>query len=137
MSLLVTNDGELQVAAADLIDITDPTAMAFNCVCRQSNQFDATLGELWLKFRKGTQFSCANRCVIFRVREEDYPAVADEIVEVDGPIGGVCVEIGCNATQAQSREMLVVQDTHENQMVWKRLTVEDALGLNPSLEMCL
>ena len=37
LSLLIPNDGELQVAAADLVDVFDPSAMTLNGVCRQAN----------------------------------------------------------------------------------------------------
>ncbi|KAJ8613318.1 hypothetical protein MRB53_037005 [Persea americana] len=41
------------------------------------------------------------RCIVLRVREEDDPLVADEVVEVDLAIGGLCLEVWRSATKAK------------------------------------
>jgi hypothetical protein len=102
LSLFITNNGELQVAATDLIDIFDPSVMGLHGVCRQTDQLDTAFGELRLQFGKGTKLGCANWCVVFGVGKEDDPVVTDEVMEVDGTLCGVGVEVGSNATQAQS-----------------------------------
>lgn len=102
LSLLVSNDWELQIAATDVVDILDPAAMALNGVCRQTNQLDTTLCELWLQFCKSTQLGGTDRCVIFRMREEDDPSVADELVEVNGAFGGIGLEVGGDGTEAEA-----------------------------------
>jgi hypothetical protein len=102
LSPFITDNGELQVATTDLIDIFDPSVMALYCVCRQTDQLDTTFVELRLQFGKGTKLSCANWCVVLGVGKEDDPVVADEVMEVDGTLCGVGVEVGSNAAQAQS-----------------------------------
>lgn len=93
LSLLITDDWELQLASADLIDILNPASMAFDGVGTQSNQFDASLGEFWLELCEGTEFGGADWGVIFGVGEEDYPVVTDELMEVDGTVGGFGFEV--------------------------------------------
>jgi len=83
LPLLVTDDGELQVATADLVDISDPVSMAVNGVCGQSDQFDASSCEFWLQLCECSQLSCANWCEVFGVGEEDDPFIADELMEVN------------------------------------------------------
>lgn len=38
------------------------------------------------------------------MREEDGPAVADVIVELDGTVGGVGLEVGSKGAEAKARE---------------------------------
>ena len=54
LSLLISNDGELQIATADLVDVFDPSAMTLNGVCRQADQLDTPFGELGLELGEGT-----------------------------------------------------------------------------------
>lgn len=35
--------------------------------------------------------------------EEDDPAIANELMEIDGTLGGLGVEVGHNGAQAQAR----------------------------------
>ena len=98
LSLLVADDGEAQLAPGDLIDVLDPAAVAVDCVCAQADELDASFRELWLELGEGTQLGCAYWCVVFRMREEDGPVVADEFVEVDVAVGGVGIEVWCRVT---------------------------------------
>lgn len=41
------------------------------------------------------------RCVVFWVGKEHDPFVADELVEVDGAIGGLSLEVRSNRTKAE------------------------------------
>ena len=43
--------------------------------------------------------------------EEDHPAIADELVEVDGPVGGVGIEVWCCVTEAE--RLGAVVGTHD------------------------
>jgi hypothetical protein len=125
LSLFVSNDGELQVAAADLVDVFDPSAVALNRVCRQADELHAAFSELGLEFGKGTQFSRAHGGVIFRVGEKDDPVVPDEFVEVDVALRRIGVEIGCNAAQAQSEHALAVCRVNGKDIGRSALTEED------------
>lgn len=60
LSVLVSNDGEVQVAAADLVDVLDPFAVAIDGVGGQADQLDASLCELGLQLGKGSQLSRAH-----------------------------------------------------------------------------
>jgi hypothetical protein len=40
------------------------------------------------------------------VGEEDDPVVTNEVMEVDGTLGGLSVEVGSNATQAETATLL-------------------------------
>lgn len=67
--------------------------MRIDSVSRQANELNPALGEFGLEFSKGSQLGCADWCVVLRVREEDNPAVANELVKIDGTVGCVCFEI--------------------------------------------
>lgn len=101
LTLLVANDWEAKVAARDLVDVLDPAAMALDGVGAEADKLDATLGELWLELRKGTKLGCADGSVVLWVGEQNNPVVADELVEVDGAGGGLGVEVGGNAAEAE------------------------------------
>ena len=76
--------------------------MALDRIRRQSDQLDTALGELWLEFGESTELSGADGSVVFWMGKEDDPVVSNEVVEVDGPLCGVGIEVGGNAAQAQS-----------------------------------
>lgn len=102
LSLLVTDDWEFQVGSADLVDILDPAAMALNGVGRQANKLNTSSCELWLEFGKGAQLGSADRSVILRVREQDYPLVTDELMEVDRSSGGLGLEVRSGRTETKT-----------------------------------
>jgi hypothetical protein len=101
LPLLVANDGELQVAARDLIDVLDPAIVAVDGVGGKTDELCATLGELRLELCECAELSCADGCVVFRVGEEDDPVVADELVEVDRTLRGLGLEVGSLAAEAE------------------------------------
>ena len=101
LPLLVTNDGEAQLGAGDLIDVLDPAAVALNSVCAQTDELDAPLGELRLELSESTELGGADGGVVLGVGEEDDPAVANELVEVNGTTGGLSLEVGRNAAEAE------------------------------------
>jgi hypothetical protein len=100
-ALLVADDGELQLGAGDLIDVLDPALMAVNGVGRETNELCATLGELRLELGESTELGSADRCVVLGVGEEDDPVVADELVEVDGTLCGLGLEVRGGAAQTE------------------------------------
>lgn len=98
LSLLVTNYRKSKIASADLIDIRNPFAMAVDGVGRQSDQLHSSSREFWLKFCESAKLSGADRCEVFWVGEQDYPFVANELVEVDGTLSGLGIEVGSDRT---------------------------------------
>lgn len=102
LALLVTNDGELQLRAGDLINVLDPALMAVDGVGRETNQLCAALGKLRLELSEGTELGGADGGVVLGVGEEDDPVVADELVEVNGALGGLGLEVGGGAAQTES-----------------------------------
>jgi len=76
---LVSDNGEFQLAARDLVDVLDPSSMTLNRVGRKANEFRAPLGELGLELRESTELRGADGCVVFWVGEQDDPFVANEL----------------------------------------------------------
>lgn len=75
------------------IDIVDPSSMSLDRIRRQSDQFHATLGELRLILCQSRQLCGAHGSVVFRMREQDGPFVANPLMEVDEAQGGLSLEI--------------------------------------------
>lgn len=73
--------------------------MAAQGVGRQANQLNATLGELGLELGKGTELGSANGGEILGVGEENDPVVADKLVEVNGAVGCVGLEVRGNSAE--------------------------------------
>jgi hypothetical protein len=107
LSLLVTNNGELQIAAADLVDILDPFAVAVNGVRGQTDQLDSSSCKFRLEFGECSEFRCADWGEIFGMREQHNPLVTDEFMEVDGPLSGLSVKVWRNRAEAQTTFRLV------------------------------
>lgn len=105
LALLVANDGESDVAASDLLDVVDPAIVGVDRVGRQTNQLDAALGELGLQLGKGAQLGGAHGREVLRVGEEDDPAVADKLVEVNGALGGFGLEVGGFGAQTEGSRL--------------------------------
>ena len=53
------------------------------------------------------------RCVVFRVGKEHDPFVADELVEIDGAVGGLSLEVRRNGpkTEPTSGEFEAIMDS--------------------------
>ena len=96
LSLLVTNDWELEVCARDLVDVLDPSSVALDRIGGQSDQLDTSFCEFWFELRECAQLSRAHRSVVFGVREKDDPFVTNELVEVDGTSSRLSLEVGSN-----------------------------------------
>jgi len=108
LALLVSNDGELQAATGDLINVLDPSTVALDGVGGKANELNTTLGELGLEFCKGTKLGGADRGVVLWVRKEDDPVVANKLVKVDGASGGFGVEVGGDGAQTERLRTLFV-----------------------------
>lgn len=101
LSLLVANDGESDVAASNLRNVLDPALVGLDGVGGETNGLDASLLELGAELGHGTELGGADGSVILRVREENDPVVANELVEVDGALGGLGLEVGGNGAQTK------------------------------------
>lgn len=119
LALLVTNDGELEAATADVVNVLDPATVALDGVGRETDELHTTLGELGLELGEGTKLSGADWSVVLGVREEDNPFVANELVEVDGTVGGLGIKVGGDA--AQTERLGTVCDRH---FVFKLVVME-------------
>jgi hypothetical protein len=102
LSLLVANDWEAQLAAGDLVNVLDPSSVRLNGVGGKADQLDTALGELGLQLREGAQLGGADRGVVFWVGEQDNPVVANELVEVNGALRSLSLEVGCDGSQAEA-----------------------------------
>src|SRR6185436_11986274 len=64
------------------------------------------LVELWLEPGHVAELGRAHRREVLRVREEDGPAIADPLVEVDGALGGLCREVRRLAVDSECHGIL-------------------------------
>ena len=55
LPFLIANDWEFETASRDFVNVLDPSAMAVDCVGRQSDQLDTTFRELGLEFSEGAE----------------------------------------------------------------------------------
>lgn len=94
LALGVGNDGEGELGAGNLIDILDPELVGVGAVGAQTDQLDSTSSELGLELGKSAQLSGADGGEVIGVREKNGPAVANVVMEGDGTVGGVSVEVG-------------------------------------------
>lgn len=124
LSLLVADDRELQVAARDLVDVLDPATMAVDGVCRQANELDTPLGELWFELRESAQLGGTDRSVVFGVRKENNPVATNEVMEFDGPVGRFGLKVRCDGAQAQAA-LLSVCDALPTYVTSGEHTVQD------------
>jgi hypothetical protein len=111
-AFFVRNNREGQVASRDLINILDPSHMAFNRVRREADQLDTTFRELGFELCEGTKLCCAYWRVVLRMREENDPIVADELMEVDLPLRSFGVKVGRDAAETEGLGALV-RRTHD------------------------
>jgi len=102
LALLVADDGEAELGAGNLVNIADPALVAVDRVSRQADELDAALGELGLELGKGAELGGADGRVVLRVGKEDDPAIADELVEVNGALCGLGLEVGGDGAQAEA-----------------------------------
>lgn len=113
LAVLVADDWEAQRGAGDLVDIVDPSAVRLNGIGGQTNQLDAALPEFGLVFGQGGELGGADWSVIFGVREENDPLIADELVKIDVAVGRLGLEVWGDGAKAQARVIMsgVGQDT--------------------------
>lgn len=76
--------------------------MAAEGVGGQANQLDTALGELGLELGEGTEFGGAHGSEVLGVGEEDNPFVTDELMEVDGAVCGISLEVRRDGAEAET-----------------------------------
>lgn len=113
LALGVGDDGELEVGAGDLVDVLDPAVVGLDAVGAQTDELDTAGSELGLEFGEGTEFGGTDGGEIIGVGEEDGPLVTDELVEVDGTVGGLGIEVRGDGTQAETVNSSSVQVSME------------------------
>ncbi len=100
LALFVGNNGECDFPASHLIDILNPSLVAAERVGGQADQLNATLSKLGLQLSKGAELGSADGGVVFGVREENDPVAANKLVEIDGAVGGISLEVGGDGSEA-------------------------------------
>ena len=95
--------GDVEIGVADhrivrrstlrLADVLRPFGVLVDGVDGKAHQFDAAFVEFRLQFCERTEFGGADRCEILGMREQQCPAIADPIVELDLAFGGLGLEI--------------------------------------------
>jgi hypothetical protein len=73
-----------------------------NGIDAEPDQPDAALVEFGLKLCQGTEFSGADRGKILRVREQQRPAIADPVMELDLAVGSFGLEIRGHSANLKS-----------------------------------
>jgi hypothetical protein len=101
LTVLVANNGELELAAGDLINVLDPAIVRVDRVGRETDELSTATAELGLQLCESSELGCAYWRVVLGMREKNDPVVADELVEVDRALGGLGLEVGGLATQAK------------------------------------
>lgn len=76
--------------------------MAAEGVGRETDELDTALVELGFETGHLTELGGADGSIILGVGEEDHPVVANELVEVNGAIGGFGLEVGGDGAQAKT-----------------------------------
>ena len=72
----------------------------------EADDLGAALGELRFEVGDGAELGGADGGEVLGVREEDGPAVADPLVEVDGAVGGFGGEVGGGVVDAEGHGVI-------------------------------
>ena len=101
LALLIAYYGKLEVATRNLVDVLDPLLVRLDGVGGEADELCVAARKFWFELCEGTEFGGADGGAVGRVREEDCPLVADELVKVDGAGGGFGFEVRGGAAQAE------------------------------------
>lgn len=82
------------------------TSVRFDCVGRETDQLNASLGKLGLKLCESAQFGCADWSVVLGMGEENGPLIANPFMEINWACGGFGLEVGCSGPEAESVKRL-------------------------------
>lgn len=81
--------------------------MVVDCVGADADELDTSLGKLRLELCEGSELGRADWSVIFWVREENGPLVANELMEVDRALSGFGVEVWSSVAKAERLDALL------------------------------
>src|SRR3954447_10186142 len=82
-AVLVRDDREINPRVLCLVDVGDPALMVFGTVDAQTDHLGVALAPLSMELCGRAELGAAYRREVCRMREQNAPGVADELVEVD------------------------------------------------------
>jgi len=103
LAIGIGNNREGQVSTSDIVDILNPLLVAAKIVCRETDDFDVALLEVFRPAGYFAQLCGAHRSEIGGMREEDGPAVANPVVELDRPLSRLSGEVGGDRAKSEGR----------------------------------
>jgi hypothetical protein len=89
----VADDRIVRGRALRLLDVLGPPLVVVHGVDAEAEDLGVPLLELRLQLGHVAELGRADRREVLGVREEDRVAVADPLVEVDGSLGGLRLEV--------------------------------------------
>lgn len=102
LALGVGDDGKLKLGAGDLVNVLDPGVVRFDTVGAETDHLDATSSELGLELGESTELGGTDGSEVIGVGEEDGPAVTNEVMEGDGTVRGLSIEVGGNGAETEA-----------------------------------
>ena len=102
LALRVGHDGELELGASNLVDVLDPGVVRVDSVGTETDHLDTTGRELGLELGESTELGGTDGSEVIWVGEEDSPVVANVVVEGDGTVGGLGVEVGGSRAETEA-----------------------------------
>ena len=108
LAILVGNDREVDADALGLLDVSGPLFMVVEVVHRQADDLDAALVPLGLEACYFAQLGGAHRGEVLGMGEQDAPAVAQPLVEVDVALSGFLGEVGSGVAETEAHGFLAL-----------------------------
>ena len=105
---VIRNDRETGLGACYCFDIAFPLLVVLNPVDATPITLVPRLAHSSASLRHGAEFRGANRCEILGVREQDGPAVADQIMQRNSALVGFDGQIRNRVVDAQAHGVLRV-----------------------------
>ena len=102
LEIAVGDDRIIDPRALRLLDVAEPAGMAVDRIDAEPDELGVASGELGFDLGHVAELRRADGGEILGVGEEDRPAVADPVVEVDRPLGGLGGEVGRGVVKAKN-----------------------------------
>ena len=93
LAVCIGDDRELQVRLRDVVNVLNPLAMAVEIIGAQPDHLDTSLLELILQLRECPELGRANGREVSGMREQNCPAIVDELVKIDISLRSLCLEV--------------------------------------------